>query len=281
MKKYAWITDSSVCLTEDLQANEDFHYVPLSIILDQQVYRDTVDLSDYELYRELEVAKDPPTTSQPPVGEFNELYRRLKEEYEEVFLIHISDALSGTFSTSVQAARSVQLPHEAVDSKMLSLPLTEIIRRGIKLEKEGKTTKKIAATLQELADSSETYVLVGSLEQLKRSGRINQIQYYLGTLIKLIPIITIRDGKLSIFDKKRTVQKAKNVILSQLQNAITKGTVKKVFLMHGNALEKAEEYKEEIIRGNPDLVVEIGTLCAAIGVHAGEGTVAVSWFNEK
>lgn len=280
MKNYAWVSDTSIYLSDDLLANQDFHYVPLSIILDDQVFRDSIDLSEAELYKKLGEIKNPPTTSQPPMGDFVELYQNLKENYDGAIVVHISDDLSGTFSTSVQAAELVHFPIVAINSKILSFPMTEIVRRGIAMQKAGKSVSEISRHLENLADQSETYVIVGSLEQLKRSGRINQIQYYIGTLIKLVPIIIVRDGKLTIFDKKRTNLKATEAILDQLKKAIDKGKVKKVFILHGQAPKKAAELKERITQLDANITIEISPLCAAVGVHTGEGTVAISWFNE-
>jgi DegV family protein with EDD domain len=280
MKKIAWVTDSSAYIPNDMVGKDDIFIVPLVLILDGKEYRDGVDLSEGELYPKLKTFTTPPKTSQPAIGDFVSLYKDLKERYDAVIGVHISRALSGTISASEQAAAVVGLDLKIIDSKILSYPLTGLIERGIALNKEGKEVDEIVDHLQTMANNVEAFVLVGSLEQLQRSGRLTGLRYLLGSLLNIRPIITFKDGKLIIFEKKRSDIKATNRIFEMLDQAMVQSSKKVIYVLHANADEKAQEWKEKIHEKYTDMNVLIGPLSSAVTLHAGEGTIALGWFNE-
>ncbi|QOY35422.1 DegV family protein [Anaerobacillus isosaccharinicus] len=280
MKKIAWITDSSAYIPNEMIGREDIYVVPLILILDGQEYRDGIDITEEELYPRLRTFTSPPKTSQPAIGDFVGLFNELKESYDAVIGIHISGALSGTISACQQAAEVVGLDMRIVDSKILAYPLTNLIERGIALNKEGKEVDEIVKQLQTIANSVEAYVLVGSLEQLQRSGRLNGIQYVIGNLLNIRPIITFNDGKLEVFEKKRSETKATNRIFEMLVEGMSKSTKQEIFILHANAEHIANQWKERILETYPHVNVLIGPLSSAVTLHAGEGTIGLVWFNE-
>lgn len=280
MKKIAWATDSSAYIPSNTIGREDIYIVPLVLILDGQEYRDGIDIFEEELYPRLRTFTSPPKTSQPAIGDFVSLFKELKESYDAVIGIHISGALSGTISACQQAAEVVGLNMRVVDAKILSYPLTGLIERGIALNKEGIEVDDIVKQLQIIANSVEAYVLVGSLEQLQRSGRLNGIQYVIGNLLNIRPIITFNDGKLEVFEKKRSDTKATNRIFEMLVEGMSKSTKREIFLLHANAEHLANQWKERILETYPHVNVLIGPLSSAVTLHAGEGTIGLVWFNE-
>src|SRR5690606_4923606 len=108
--------------------------------------------------------------------------------------IHISSKLSGTVSSAKQAAEIVNIPVTIIDSNILTYPMSVLVKEGIRLFHEGATIEEIKTELLDLRTKNETYVLIGSLEQLHRSGRMNTAQYYLGSLLQIKPIIELKDG---------------------------------------------------------------------------------------
>lgn len=280
MTKIAWVTDSSAYIPNDMKGKEDIYVVPLVLVLDGNVYKDGIDLTHDQLYAKLKAVTTPPSTSQPSIDDFITIYSKLKEQYDAVIGVFISDALSGTISTSIQAADIAGIDLKVVDSKLLSYPLTGLIERGIELNEAGKSVDEIVEQLQETANTVEAYVLVGSLQQLQRSGRLNGIQYLLGSLLNIKPIITVEEGKLVIFEKKRSDIKAVNRIFERFEQAMDQSLIKEVYVLHANAEKKAKEWKERLVSKYSDLKVLVGPLSTAVTLHAGEGTIALGWFNE-
>lgn len=278
MTKIAWVTDSTAYLEEALIRHPDVYTIPITILLDDEEYLE-VDLSPAELYSRLKTLKTPPKTSQPSIGAFKDLYEELGKDYDVIFSVHISSKLSGTASSSEQAAQLVDAKVITIDSKILTYPLTRIVKKGLELAESGMEAEEIKARLEALRVTNETYVLIGSLEQLHRSGRMSGLQFFLGSMLNVIPIIAIEDGALNAKEKVRSERKAKDKIIKLLKSAHEKNPVKEAYLLYGFHENEALKWKEELLIDFPDIEFQAYPLGAAIGVHAGENTLGISWFN--
>ncbi|MCM3671837.1 DegV family protein [Mesobacillus maritimus] len=280
MRKIAWVTDGTAVLDEELQNHPDLYSVPLSVILDGEVYTEGVDLTAEELYAKLKVLSEPPKTSQPAIGAFKELYEKLAEEYDEIIAILLSQKLSGTLDSSEQASKLLEKPVTNINSKILTYPQTALIKKGMTLAREGASVQEIKQKLEEIRDRNETYVLIGSLEQLHRSGRMSSAKFYLGSLLKVKPIISIQDGALEVTEKARSEKKAKEKIFSHLREAYKRNKITEVWLLYGLYPQTANEWKRELEAEFTEIQFSCYPLGAVIGVHAGEDTIGISWYNE-
>jgi DegV family protein with EDD domain len=275
----AWVTDSTVYLDEELKNHPDIYTVPLSIILDGQEYADGIDLSPAQLFERLKHLKNPPTTSQPSVGAFQELFERLSKDYDQVVAVLLSGKLSGTVSSSEQAAKLVEIPVITFDSKILTYPMSAILKKGMELLSAGNSLEFVIKQMEAIRETNETFVLVGSLEQLHRSGRMSGLQFYLGSMLNVKPIITIEDGGLHVREKVRSEKKAKDRILEYVRMSYEKHQFKEVYILYGLHEYQANNWKAEIEQQFPGLKVSCCPLGAVIGVHAGENTLGISWHN--
>ncbi|WP_078380271.1 DegV family protein [Sutcliffiella halmapala] len=280
MEKIAWVTDSTAFLDEVLTNHPDVYSIPMVVYFEEEEYLDGVTLSLEDFYTKLAASPTPPKTSQPSVGAFVELYNKLAETYDRIISIHLSSHLSGTVSSSMQAGDIVDIPVHTVDSKVISFPLSAMVKRGIELYEAGKTHEEVISHLNELSDKCEIYVLIGSLEQLHRSGRMSGVQKLLGSLLQIKPIIKIEEGKLSVSEKVRTEKKALAKITDYLADAFATSTIKELFVLHGTNLEQAHELVEELREKYPNIPVNGFPLSTAIAVHAGVNTIGICWFKE-
>jgi DegV family protein with EDD domain len=281
LKKIAWVTDSTAYLDEELKNNPDVYQVPMTIVLDDVEYLDGKDLTAEELYEKLKEVKTPSKTSQPPVGVFMELYEKLEKEYDLVFAVLISSKLSGTVASSVQAAQAVNIPVITFDSKILTYPLTSLLKKGISLAEQGATVEEIKEKLEIIRDSNETYVMIGNLEQLHRSGRMSGVQFYLGSMLSIKPIISIEDGGLNTKEKVRSDKKARDKIFEYLKVSHEKYGVEEVYILYGLHKEAADEWQSQLEGIFPGIRFLSCPIGAVIGVHAGEHTIGISWNNAK
>ncbi|MEH7441605.1 DegV family protein [Bacillus sp. JJ1122] len=279
MKKIAWVTDSTAYLDEELRNHPDVYQVPMTIVLDNVEYLDGKDLTAEELYERLKSLKTPPKTSQPPVGVFMELYEQLAKDYDAVFSILVSAKLSGTVASSVQASQSVEIPVLTFDSKILTFPLTSQLKKGIALAEQGASIEEIMEKLEILRNSNETYVMVGSLQQLHRSGRMSGLQFYLGSMLSIKPIISIEDGGLNTKDKVRSDKKAREKMFDYLRSSHEVYKVKEVYILYGLHKEVADDWQSQLENEFPDIKFKSCPIGAVIGVHAGEHTIGISWNN--
>jgi len=278
--KTAWVTDSTAFLDEELKYHPDLYINPLHIVLDDEEYLDGIDLTAEQLFTKLKLAKIPPKTSQPSVGSFQILYEKLEMEYDQVITILLSGKLSGTVSSSQQAANLVSIPVTTIDSKILTYPLTALIKKGMEWLSEGKSLDYIADKLETIRDTNEAFVLVGSLEQLHRGGRMSGVQFFLGSMLNIKPIISIVDGGLTIKEKVRSEKKAKEKIVDYLRISYENHKMREVYILYGLHKEQADNWKNELIRQFSELNIICCPLGAVIGVHAGENTLGISWFNK-
>ncbi|MFJ7830214.1 DegV family protein [Peribacillus sp. NPDC046944] len=280
MERIAWVTDSTALLDEELSQNEHVYVVPMIVIMDGEEYEDGVDLLPEELYRKMKEENKVPTTSQPSVGTFYELYRKLEKEYDRVVSIHLSSKLSGTVSSSRQAAQLVTIPVDVFDTLLISYPMILLLKRLMHYINSGFSMEEAFTLTRKYADSHETYVLIGSLDQLHRSGRLTGTQYYLGSLLSLKPIITIENGLLQTKTKTRNLKKAENQIFHELRKSISLGKVKECSILYGGSPVQAEPWEKRITEEFPEVKIHISPLGSAIGVHTGEQTIGISWFKE-
>lgn len=279
MKKIAWITDTTATLSKDYIEAKHIHVMPLQIIFGDATYKEEVDITAATFYQKMQTESDLPKSSQPSLGDFVTLYERLKEEYEIGIAIHASSALSGTYQTSQTAAEMVGFPLLAVDSKIGSYPLAEILKTGVQLEEAGKSPEEIVATMRELTNQTELYLLPASLEQLKRSGRLSGTKAILGTLLKMNLIIKFEDGKVVLSEKIRTAKKAKQFLFDLVETHHQEMT--ELCIIHGDDEATAHLWQEELRLIYPHLAVTTLILCPVAGVHTGYGTLGFSWIKKQ
>ncbi|WP_453995603.1 DegV family protein [Bacillus nitroreducens] len=280
MGKIAWVTDSTGFLDEELSNRKDIYVIPMTVFIDEEEYLDGVTITPAQFFERLKTTKTIPKTSQPSIGSFVELYNSLEGEYDEIISIHISEKLSGTVSSARQAAELVNIPVTVIDSRILTYPMTNLMKEGMKLIEKGGTSSDVAKHITELSQNLETYVIIGSLEQLHRSGRMNTAQYFLGSMLQIKPVIQIIDGALSVKEKVRSENKATNKILGYLKSAIEKNDIDEIHILYGLDDSKTDAWKQEIRKFVPETIsIKTCPLGVAIGVHAGEHTIGISWLN--
>ncbi|WP_409251106.1 DegV family protein [Bacillus sp. SCS-153A] len=278
--KIAWVTDSTACRVDEFDNNEDVYVVPMNILIGDQEYKDGVDLFPEELFELLKENGTDAKTSQPSIGVFQELYTKLQEDYDHIFSIHVSAAFSGTISSAQQAAQLVDIPVTVIDSKILSFPLTRLILEGIREAEGGANPDVIEKHLLTKIKTGETFVMVGSLEQLHKSGRMNGVSFFLGSVLKIKPILAIKEGKLEVEEKVRSTAKGHSRMKDYLDIALQNKVVKEVFILYGLNKEEADSWVSDLTDKYPGITFSSHELGAVIGVHAGKNTLGISWFAE-
>lgn len=277
-KPIAWIADSTAYIPDRLKNHPDFYAVPLNIHFGEKQYVDGVDLTADELYSNIKTMKDFPKSSQPSAGKFAELYNTLSEQYEEAIAVHVSNKMSGTLASSKGGAELADFPVTFIDSLSLSYGLTGLIDRGIEMHDNGATITEIKETLHAMAGKCKNFILIGNLDQLYKGGRMSAAQFYLGSLLKIKPIIQIsKEGELNPIDKVRSERKALQYLVNKVAEAHDAG-IKKIYLLQGNIPEQAAHLKSLIDEQVPGMEVEVGEISTVLAVHAGEGTLAVIWY---
>lgn len=277
-EKIAWVTDTSALLDEAFIKKFNIHVIPASIIIDEISYRETAELSLTEFYDKMRTAKTLPKTAQPIYGELINLYKRLKEEgYTCGIAVHPSSNLSGTYASSINAAKEADFPLFGIDSKICSYPIMKIFEKGHELASEGATVEAIAQELRQMPQHFELYGVPANLTQLHKSGRLPGVAAFLGNLLKIKLVISFKNGNVVLNNKVRTIKRAKDYVTSILSEDLQKSSFSEVAIVHCNNELEAKDWKEELQDRFPSIRFITIPLSAAIAVHTGEGTTGLSW----
>lgn len=278
--RVAWITDSTSSLNKEFIEKFNIHVVPLNVVINGVSSKETVDMTEEELYNRMKNEEGTFQTSQPSVGEFVNLYEKLKEEYDFGIAIHASSKLSGTYNTSVMAAEMVGFPLYGIDSETGSFGLAQLIQKGIELFAEGLIVEEIVLHLNRLKKNIRLFLIPANLEQLHKSGRVSGSQKLLACLFRIKPILAIEEGKATIKDKVRSHKKANAWVINQLKEDYKNHSIKKVAILHANDYEKANELEQLLKEEIPKMETETLMLISVAGVHTGVHTVGLSWVCE-
>lgn len=248
--------------------------------LNGEEYEDYVDIQAKEFYQR--VVEDPDidvSTSQTSTGKIAEVYEELKNEgYTDVIVVVISSKLSGTYQGAVLAKELVEgINVYVIDSRSVSYGEAFLVLEAIKMIKNGKNTREIIDRLEKIRDNIHIYVLVDTLKFLVKNGRLSSTSGFLGTLLKIKPLLMLqKDGSLVPYEKIRTTNKAQARLLEVIKRDI-EGKNVILFISYTNNENKAKEIKAKLMEIKEDLTIELVPLTPVVGAHAGPGTLGVGY----
>ena len=277
--KTAIVTDSTAYITKEVRDKYDIHMIPLTVVFDNEIYEEEVDLQAGQFYEEVK-SKALPTTSQPSIGKFAELFEQLSKEYDEVISIHLSSGISGTYQGAITAGNMVDnINVFAFDTEISCMVQGFYAIEAAKLAKSGKTAADIIPVLEELKKTSHAYFMVDDLAHLQRGGRLSSAQALIGSLLQVKPLLHFADKVIVPFEKIRTRKKAMKRIVDLLAEA-TNGEEYQAVIIHANREEEAQEWKAELAERFPNIEFSISYFGAVIGTHLGEGSMGLGWMKK-
>jgi DegV family protein with EDD domain len=269
------VTDSAVDLPEGMFAQYGIEHMPLLISFGDESLRSGIDIGPEEFYRRLAASTELPTTSQPSVGEFVELYRRVGQSDKDILSIHVSSGLSGTINSARLAAEQCSdLNITVVDSKTLSgaqgfqlVAAAQAIRRGLPLD-------QVLARIQQVADQTEIFYTLDTLHYLEKGGRIGRVQALAGSLLHLKPVITVDKGPGNYVRAGSTRSLSKSMLMiADLIYDKVKNYPAWVHVLHSNTPPHARELAELVTARLPSAKITTGQIVPVLGVHVGPGCV--------
>ncbi|SIT70305.1 DegV family protein [Edaphobacillus lindanitolerans] len=278
-KKLAWIVDSTAHIPPELANHPDLYVVPLNVHFGDREYIDGIDLRPEQLYEMIRTSEDFPKTSQPSAGKYAELFEHLDSRYERGICITLASVLSGTHASAVSGAGMSGFDVCVIDSNSVSYGITGLVLFGMNLQADGKDRDEIADAVASHAGTAKSFIYIGRLNQLYKGGRMGSVQFYLGSMLQIKPIIQITpEGRLEVIDKVRSEKRAFRYLADQVGTAYRAGR-RKIRLMHANSPDEAARLKEKMQAEMPDLEIEAGDIGSVLAAHAGEGTMAAIWYD--
>lgn len=277
--KIAIVTDTTAYIPNELLEQYNIYTIPLSVTFGDETFREGLDITTEEFYRRVQEEEDLPTTSQPAIGSFIQLFEQLAEQYDAVFSIHLSKRFSGTYDAAKSAGDMVEnIEVYPYDTELSAMPQGLFAIAASELAAEGKNTTEIIAYLDEMKEKSRAYFLVEDLSHLQRGGRLNKGQALLGSILNIKPVLHIVDGLIVPFEKIRTRKKAIKRIMSMLEEDVQNKDVKRVVFIHANNFSSAEELQKNFTSKHPQIETIISYFGPVIGTHLGEGSLGVCWY---
>jgi DegV family protein with EDD domain len=274
--KTAVVTDSTAYIPKDLRDKLDIHMIPLSVIFGTETYREEVEITASEFFEEVK-NRELPTTSQPPVGEFVQLFEQLSKDYDSVVSIHLSSGISGTFQGAVSAGEMVEnIDVFAFDSEISCMVQGFYVLEAARMAQEGKGPEEIMARLEEMKKTLYAYFMVDDLSHLQRGGRLSSAQALIGSLLQVKPLLHFQDKKIVPFEKIRTRKKAMRRMVDLLAEA-SAGEQYRAVIIHANREQEANEWKKELEAELPNVEFVISYFGPVIGTHLGEGSMGLGW----
>jgi len=248
--------------------------IPLHVIFGDVSYREGIDITAEEFYGMLAKSRQLPTTSAPSVGDFQAVYERLLEEGHSIVSIHLSGKLSATVKMAQAAADSLKQPGRiaVVDSQSISLATGFCILEALAAIRAGASLEEARAAAGSVPGRLYIQFMVDTLEYLRRGGRIGRARAYLGTLLKIKPILSVREGELYPVERVRTRSQGVERII---QAAVRHQNVKMAAVGHSTTPEEAELIRERLSVAFPHAGVFVTRFGPVIGTHGGPGVVGV------
>ncbi len=276
MNPVAVVTDSTADLGE-LAAKASIAVVPLTISFGNEHFRDGVDLTHDEFYRRLTTSPQPPATAQPSPSVFGALYAQLLSAgATDIISLHCSGALSGTYNSAATAAKDIDPSRiEVIDTRSVSLGLGLLALQAADDARRGLDRAQIVERVRSDAPKIELYATIPSLTYLARGGRIGQLQGILGNVLRIVPIITLKDGEVAEYSKVRTFTRAVDQIVEIVTSRVQGRGRARVAVLHSAAPELAARVAQRIETAIAPALLISELVGPTVGTHTGPGAIGV------
>ncbi|MDM5331346.1 DegV family protein [Neobacillus sp. CF12] len=280
MSKIKIVTDSTMDMTMEQAELLGVVVVPLSVTINGETYLDRVEIQPEEFMETMKGLKELPKSSQPSAGTFLEVYDRLGEEGYEVISIHMTGKMSGTIRSAESAAQMTKTKVSVVDSKFISMALQFQVREAAEMAKQGKSLEEILERLDIVRENSKLYLMIDTLENMVKGGRIGKGKAFIGSLLNIKPIASLEGAEYNPVAKVRSHSQVVKWLAKQFAEDVQGKTVKRVGIVHAEALELATKLKNSIIdlTGYNDISVDYTG--PTISTHTGPGTIAIMYYYE-
>lgn len=274
------VTDSSCTMEKSLRDELNIHMMPLSIMVDGVVYPDDDHLPGEKFMDMMANAKASPKTSQPPIGEFVELYDRLGEDGSEVISIHMTKGLSGTVEAARQASNLSSSKVTVIDSDFTDQGLSFQVIQAAKLAQVGAGVPEILAEIERVKQNTKLYIGISTLDNLVKGGRISRTTGLLSNIFNMKVVMDFENTELIPVAKGRGV-KTFNKWFDELKSELSKiPNVRQIGISHADGLELANGFKERLQAIFKDMDIPVLHTNPVIATHTGKNAFAIMYYTD-
>lgn len=278
------VTDSTSYISEELINKYNISIASLNVILQGKSYRE-VNLDNKYFYEVMDQSEEIPTSSQPSIDELLDVFKSIVKSGDNVVGVFLSSDMSGTYSSAHLAKNMVleEYPDariEIIDSRTNCMQMGFKVIEGARAAKEGKSIEEVVEVVNNVVKSSRFLFVPDTLRYLKKGGRIGGAAALFGTILQIRPILTVRDGVTSVFEKVRTKKKAVNAIVDKVLDDIKNYGLGDVIVHHINCEEEGRELAKRL-EEELNIPIRIQSIGPIIGLHVGPGSIGVAYFTKK
>ena len=291
MNNFIILTDSCIDLPDALAKKLNIKVLPLKVTIKGKEYQNFLDESEisskvfYDMLREKEMA----TTAQANPADFLQAMHPILEKGTDILSISFSSALSGTFNSSLIAAKELsnEFPERkiiTIDSLCASMGQGLLLTYAAKKQQEGLSIEEVANFVEETKLKVSHLFTVSDLGHLKRGGRLSASSMILGNLLSIKPLLHVsKEGQLKVFGKARGRFKSMNNMIARMEDTYDKENNQFIYISHGDCIEDAEYVKTNIIErlGVSEEMITINPIGPVIGAHSGVNTLAIFYLGNE
>ena len=269
------VTDSSSDIPAELAASLDITVIPCNVVIDDVNYKDGIDIQPDEFYQRLLSGPRLPTTSQPSVADFQEVYQQLTGQGHQVLSIHVSGKLSGTMNSAERAREAQDNPEaiQVIDSQMASMGLGLAVIAAAEEAAQSDDLAALAGQVRAQLPATQCLLTLDTLEYLQKGGRIGKAQAFFGSILSVKPILKLQDGEVHPLERPRNAQRA---LRRLAELAREYAPLARLGVIYSTEPERAEQLKRELAGLVPQDSILTARFGPTLGTYVGPGAVAVA-----
>lgn len=266
---------------DDLKAL-DIEVLPQIVTFENDSYRDDTEIDTATFLEKLRTAKSLPKTAAPPHSLYHPAYKKALDAGDDVLVLVPSAEVSGTFRSAQIAKQEFDTDRiQIVDTRTIAGGLGAIVLQAKKWVNAGMSMDDLLQNVTALAQRERVFFMVPSLEFLHKGGRIGHAAKLFGTLLQLVPILTVQDGKVAPYEKVRTLKQAEKRMIELVTGICQDNPDPMLTISHCDNLEGALKLKQALEAGLGIKDIPIYLIPPAIVVHAGPDILTVSCFEKE
>ena len=276
--KIALITDSTSDIPEEWRTQFDITIIPLTIVWNESQFLDGIDISAEEFYQRLGKDSIHPTTSQPTPQSFSTAYQDAANKgYDEILVITISSAMSGTILSARQAAENSPIPVHIVDGKSNSMGIGWQVIAAARARDSGADLNSILSIIEKVRTSLAYYISLDTMDYLIKGGRIGDAVKFLNSVIKIRPLILVNheSGTVGASIPARSRSGAIDGLFKQFFKNINSNLPLHITVLHNAAYDEAKELADRVINTYHPKEIFISIVSPILGVHTGPRAIAL------
>lgn len=271
------ITDSLCDLTMEQAKEMNIDILPLTVRFGETDYKCGVELTNEAFYEKLENCSDSPSTAAVNPYEFETVFQKYVDAGDEVVAILFSKQMSATFQSAFLAAEEIKSDKiHLIDCENGAMGQSLLIETAVAMREEGLSAQEISDKITALLPRTKTYIVIDTMEYLKRGGRISKSVALIGSLMKLHPVVqVIADGAKPV-DKVKGKKSCNAWLINKLKEKPADPAYRLV-IGHSNAPERAETFKNQLREAGITNDISITCIGPIVGTHIGPNCLGIGY----